>query len=519
MFSYSILLIAALCGAATSDPSTSTDLLWPLPNGNTVGSDMYSLDSKTFMFVPAGKGGSSDVLKEALERYMKLIFLPSPVPALASSITAPMDKLTVTVDSSDETLALNTDNSYMLDTSMSMLSAKTVYGALKGLETFSQLVSTNSMGQFQVPSFKANDVPSFLYRGFMIDTSRHFLEMKTIMDHLDAMAYSKFNVLHWHIVDDQSFPYTSIAFPAMSVKGAYDQNHIYSQDDIAQVIKYAKYRGIRVVVEFDTPGHTQSWGKGIPNLLTPCYANDKPTGTYGPINPTLDSTWTFLHTFFTEIARVFPDSYIHLGGDEVSFLCWESNPDIQKWMKMMNYTNYAQLEQYYETKLLELVKTIGKQYVVWQEIFDNKLEVLPDTVIHVWKGGDNWPKEVYNITKAGLKTLLSSCWYLNYISYGEDWPKYYQCDPLAFNGTAEQQALVVGGEACIWAEYVDSTNFLPRTWPRAGAIAERLWSKTDFSDLHSATTRLHNHRCRLIVRGIPAQPPSGPSFCPHEWEE
>ncbi len=111
MFSYSILLIAALCGAATSDPSTSTDLLWPLPNGNTVGSDMYSLDSKTFMFVPAGKGGSSDVLKEALERYMKLIFLPSPVPALASSITAPMDKLTVTVDSSDETLALNTDNS------------------------------------------------------------------------------------------------------------------------------------------------------------------------------------------------------------------------------------------------------------------------------------------------------------------------------------------------------------------------------------------------------------------------
>jgi hexosaminidase len=135
------------------------------------------------------------------------------------------------------------------------------------------------------------------------------------------MAQSKLNVFHFHIVDDQSFPYQSRTFPLMSEKGAYSRLHIYSQDDIAQVIEFARERGIRVFMEFDSPGHTKSWGKTL-DVLTACYDGEKPTGHYGPMDPSRNSTFDFLESFFQEIANVFPDQYVHLGGDEVEFDCW-----------------------------------------------------------------------------------------------------------------------------------------------------------------------------------------------------
>jgi hexosaminidase len=135
------------------------------------------------------------------------------------------------------------------------------------------------------------------------------------------MAQSKLNVFHFHIVDDQSFPYTSRTYPAMSEKGAYDELHIYSQQDIADLIEFARQRGIRVFVEFDTPGHTKSWGKTI-DLLAECYDGEQRTNRYGPMDPSRNTTFEFLTNFFKEVADVFPDRYIHLGGDEVEFDCW-----------------------------------------------------------------------------------------------------------------------------------------------------------------------------------------------------
>ena len=189
-------------------------------------------------------------------------------------------------------------------------------------------------------------------------------------------------------------------------------------------------------------------------------------------------------------------------------------------MLNQNFTKYETLEQFYMQQLVGIVASFPKNnsYLVWQEVIDNGVQVNQDTIVHVWKDGNNYAKELESVTSRGYRTLLSSCWYLNYISYGIDWQKYYTCDPQAFNGTEAQKRLVLGGGPAMWAEYVDSTNLIPRLWPRAAVPAERLWSRETVKDLDQAAARLEEHRCRLLKRGFPVEPANGPGFCPVTWD-
>ncbi|NWX89837.1 HEXA hexosaminidase, partial [Nothoprocta pentlandii] len=392
--------------------------------------------------------------------------------------------------------SLDSKESYKLSISMDslLLSADAVWGALRGLETFSQLVGRDEAGTYYVNATEIVDFPRFPHRGLLLDTSRHYLPLKAILQTLDVMAYNKFNVFHWHIVDDPSFPYESAVFPELSRKvthpggwrgsrrrcaeersprtspfpqGAFSAvTHVYTADDVRTVIEYARLRGIRVVAEFDTPGHTLSWGPGAPGLLTPCYSGKNLSGTYGPINPILNSTYEFVSHLFREVSAVFPDSFLHLGGDEVDFTCWKSNPKIRAFMQEMGFgEDFTKLESFYIQRLLDIVSSYGKGYVVWQEVFDNAVKLRPDTIVHVWKEkSPPYVQEMAQVTKAGYRALLSAPWYLNRISYGQDWINAYQVEPLQFEGAPEQKERVIGGEACMWGEYVDVTNLTPRLW-------------------------------------------------------
>ncbi|XP_038602311.1 beta-hexosaminidase subunit alpha isoform X1 [Tachyglossus aculeatus] len=462
------------------------------------------------------------VLDQAFARYLRLLFGPAR-PAEAGEDQANDSTLTVFVvnPGCDGFPSLNSLESYTLILSEDQFSLKAeeVWGALRGLETFSQLVWRSAEGTYFVNKTEIVDFPRFPHRGLLLDTSRHYLPLTSILETLDVMAYNKFNVFHWHIVDDPSFPFESVSFPELSRKGAYNSaTHVYTPEDVKIVIEYARLRGIRVLAEFDTPGHTLSWGQGAPGLLTPCYVGPAPSGTYGPVNPILNSTYEFMAKLFSEISSVFPDFYLHLGGDEVDFTCWRSNPDIRYFMEEVGFgQDFTKLESLYIQKLLSIVSSYGKGYVVWQEVFDNGVKVKGDTVVHVWReNAGSYRKELERVTNASYRALLSAPWYLNRIGYGQDWVEAYKVEPLQFEGTPEQKALVIGGEACMWGEYVDATNLTPRLWPRAGAVAERLWSSKDVTDIQSAYLRLADFRCELLRRGVQAQP-LYTGFCKQEF--
>uniref|UniRef100_A0A8C3Q1K1 Beta-hexosaminidase subunit alpha n=1 Tax=Chrysolophus pictus TaxID=9089 RepID=A0A8C3Q1K1_CHRPC len=398
---------------------------------------------------------------------------------------------------------LDSKESYKLNISRDsmLLYADAVWGALRGLETFSQLVGRDENGMYYINETEIVDFPRFPHRGLLLDTSRHYLPLKAILETLDVMAYNKLNVFHWHIVDDPSFPYESFTFPELSRQGAFNaMSHVYTASDVQTVIEYARLRGIRVIAEFDTPGHTLSWGPGAPGLLTPCYLGKDPSGTYGPINPIFNTTYQFVTSLFQEISSVFPDYFEREGN--------LSNPDILVFMKKMGFgEDYTKLESYYIQRLLDIVSSLGKGYMVWQEVFDNGVKVRPDTIIHVWKNNPPYAEEMANVTKAGYRALLSAPWYLNRISYGQDWMAAYQVEPLKFNGSSALQEKL-------------SLTYLPLSHvpsrPRAGAVAERLWSNATVRNLQDAYVRLADFRCELLRRGVQAEP-LFIGYCDHEF--
>ena len=541
-----MLLILTAIVLATIQVSTCQSI-WPLPRQMTTTDVLYSIDPSDFKFLVTGAPDvqKSLILKDSTRRTRENAFLnncsrvglnidhepPSSCRLVQPSVAKQLKNLTIQIHHKceeyphpdmDEMYTLRINSPDFPD--QAVLFADNIWGAIRGLQSFSQLVYYSEKDDsFLIKGAFILDYPRFSYRGVLVDTSRHYIPLKLIYQNLDAMEYNKMNVLHWHIVDDQSFPYVSEAFPSMSRFGAYNpKTHIYTRDDINAVKEYARLRGIRVLPEFDTPGHTLSWGKGVPGLLAKCYntTTKKPNGTFGPVDPTKNSTYEFLEKFFIEVSQVFDDQYIHLGGDEVEFKCWQSNPDINDFMEKMGIKGYKKLEEYFMQKLVNIVDNLKKSYIVWQEVYDNGLVLNKDTVVHVWMGNavDEWRLELKNVTASGFRTILSSPWYLNYIHYGPDWTVLYKEEPMSFSDDPKLQQLMLGGELTMWTEFVDGSNFMSRTWPRGAAVAERLWSDRTVNNTGTALPRIREHACRMQSRGLRIEPINGPGFCPCDYK-
>lgn len=504
--------------------------LWPKPKTQTTSQRYSVIKRPSFHFQVVNQ--TCDILTKAIERYQKIVLnvgnesrralfsMSRNDNSLARrswrsdvNFNEYLEEVSVDLQTSCESLPyLGMDEAYdiIISETRATIQSFSIWGILRGLESFSQMVVLSDDGSMLYVNLTTiSDSPRFSHRGLLVDTSRHFVSISTLFTILDGMAYNKLNVFHWHIVDDQSFPYQSKVYPELSEQGAYHPSMVYTPQDVQNVIEEARLRGIRVISEFDTPGHTRSWGVSHPELLTACY--DQYEGKLGPMDPTKESTYTFLFKLFQEIVEVFPDKFVHLGGDEVGFECWASNPSVMEYMKQNRLYSFEMLEEKFIQQIVDQIDVLNRSSVVWQEVYVNGVRLPNGTVVHVWTG--NRQDLLYRITKDGLPALLSSCWYLDHLSTGGDWRKFYNCDPHDFVGTGKQKDLVLGGEACMWAEVVNDHNILQRIFPRVSATAEKLWSQEDVTDTNDAARRLEEHTCRMNLRGIPAQPPSGPGFC------
>ncbi|XP_070541927.1 beta-hexosaminidase subunit beta-like [Ptychodera flava] len=507
-----------------SEPSKGA--VWPKPQHMSTTQERIAVNVVKFSF--SYTSYACDILTEAFLRYQKILFDRQCADTLnrinSANEVEQLLGLAVTLENPcDRFPAMDSNETYTLSvhSGVATLRAPSIWGAIRGLETFSQLIYQLEDDEVWVNATVITDWPRFQHRGILIDTGLHFIPTKVLLKNLDAMAYNKMNVFHWHITEDESFPYVSRAFPEMSQKGAFSPyTHVYTQEDIAMVIEYARLRGIRVVVEFDTPAHAGSWGLSHPELMTKCYSGGKPDGTLGPMDPTLDSTYQFLEKFFKEIVTVFPDGCLHMGGDEIDFDCWQSNPQITEFMKKQGYSDhYEKLEEYYFDQLLGIIDNLNHSFILWEDVWDDKVKIRQDAIIQLWLDIWRFPYKLDEITSQGYRVILSSPWYLNYVTdpYDQFWQLYYEVDPQNFEGTQEQKNLVIGGEACMWAEFVDGTNVIQRLWPSASFVAERLWSSVDTRDLENAAARVKEQRCRMVGRGLQAEPIIGPGSCLTEY--
>jgi len=470
-------------------------------------------------------------LDDAFARYDGIIFFagtPAALPTGAVAITG----LNVTV-ARDAPLALGVSENYTLTVpstgGVAMIIADTQWAALRGLETFSQLFqwSGNSIptsyGCAEVP-VTINDFPRWPWRSVLIDSSRHFLSTSAVKMTLDAMSYNKLNTLHWHLVDDSSWPLYSTTLPLMSEKGAYAPEAVYSHSDLEDIVKYAAQRGIRIVPELDMPAHASIWGSGYPQFTISC----KDGQTLLNPNPTA-GLYEAIDSLLGEFLPLFRTDFIHFGGDEVSNLqCWAEDPGVQAFMTAQGYTTVDQVRNYFEGRIQSIGLKWGASSIFWEEVFDKGYTTLNSSVVDIWLSYD----EVEKAIKSGHRIVSSFGLYLDQQSpfgethyfWGDTWANFFMNDPTSGrNFTWDEEQLILGESLSQWGEQCDDNNIQSRMWPRACGGAERMWSAPcgnntcSDADVSSAEPRIEAQRCHMIQRGIgagPLRPSSEYFYCP-----
>jgi len=393
--------------------------LMPQPSSVQVGTGHLAIDRA---FSAAVTGSPDAMLQRGVQRFFAGLSNATGIrfgykPAEASHATL----LIRAGSGASEVLKLGEDESYELTISEAgaKLSAPGTLGVLHGLQTFLQLVKASAAG-FAAPVVTIKDQPRFAWRGLLFDLGRHFIPLEVLKRNIDGMAAVKLNVLHLHLTDNEGFRVESKRFPKLHELGS--DGLYYTQAEIRELVAYAHDRGIRVLPEFEMPGHSHSWFVGYPELASgpgPYQLDDDKDPL---IDVTREETYRFLDKFIEEMAGLFPDAYFHIGGDEVDGRQWDSNPKIQAFMHAHGMKNNQDLQAYFNQRLQKILSKHQKTMMGWDEVLHPD---LPKTVVvQSWRG----QQSLAGAARQGYSGLLSFGYYLDLM-----WPaaRHYAVDPMS----------------------------------------------------------------------------------------
>ncbi|XP_069701627.1 chitooligosaccharidolytic beta-N-acetylglucosaminidase isoform X2 [Periplaneta americana] len=533
-------------------------ILWPRPTGKVeLGRVLVPLDYNTISIV-----GTSDDGRQLSEEVEELVNGAADI--FRNQLTGLFRKLgqepyggkpldvQITIHNSDaRSLKMGSDESYELYVSEAEeghiradIVSVEFFGARHALETLGQLIGYDDVtGDLLIMrDVNITDSPAFPYRSLGLDTARNYYSVASIKRTIDGMSASKLNNFHWHITDSHSFPFQSQTYPQLTQYGAYTNQQIYTTQDIESVVEYARARGIRVIPEFDAPAHVgEGWQWAGPNV-TVC-VNAQPWIEYcveppcGQLNPTNDTVYEILGGIYKDMFAVFDSDIFHMGGDEVNFDCWRSVPEIVNWMKNNSLgvtdNDFLQLWDMFQKKAYAKAKEASGgediPVVLWtshltaegavDKYLDNKTYI-----IQIWTTGRD--KVIAELVNKGFRVIFSNydalyfdCGFGAWIGEGNNWcspyigwQKVYKNNPYDILtslgvdvslGTAARE-LVLGAEAALWSEQADESSLDGRFWPRAAAMAERLWTNPD-EGWQQAEYRLLAHRERLVQRGLQSE--------------
>ena len=522
------LLIAIVSVSAQTPP------LMPLPA-------RYEMTASPFRILASFRiqvsgNGSERIWKESTRFYQRLaektgIFFPSWQVTPSSRLKGA--GLLITAKRKGE-LVLGEDESYQLKVNSEgvIIDAATDIGAIRALETLLQLIGSDKKGYY-FSGTTIEDAPRFPWRGLLIALPYHFMPMEVIKRNLDAMAAVKMNVLHFYISDDQGYRIESKIFPRLHEQAS--DGMYFTHEQVREIIAYANQRGIRVVPEIDLPGHSTAILTAYPHLASVPrqYELQDHFGVFDPvIDPTRESTYTFLDSLLTEVTTLFPDAYFHIGGDENTGRDWKKNPAIQQFMQDSGFTSTLALQNYFNRRIRNVLARNGKIPIGWDEVLMKELKdatakkhfnegrydllveqgVPRDMVIQSWRGME----ALLSSAKNGYRSILSKGYYIDLVQPAS---YHYLNDPIPFRNeviipdseanfnrfesdiinkikkgekllTEAEEKLILGGEATMWTEHVTAETIDSRIWPRTAAIAERLWSPPDVRNVEDMYRRM-----------------------------
>lgn len=438
---------------------------------------------------------------------------------------------------------------YSLDASPKsvVITANQPAGLFYGMQTLLQLLpkeiesQTPSTASWTLPAVRIADQPRFGWRGVMLDVSRHFFTKDEVKRYIDQMARYKFNTLHWHLTDDNGWRIEIKSLPKLTEVGAWrvartghfgnradpqpgeptPYGGFYTHDDIREVVAYAQARNVTIVPEVDVPGHSMAALAAYPELsctkaqvfvnpgtaFSEWYGN----GTFkmkveNTLNPSDEKVYEFLDKVFTEVAALFPNPYIHVGGDECYKGYWSNDPGCQALMKQLNIRHVEDLQGYFMGRVAKIVQAKGKKMLGWDEILEGGAPA--DATVMSWRG----VKGGIEAAHAGHNVVMTPTTFA-YIDYTQGDPtidppiyaslrtrKSYSFEPVPDGVDAQR---ILGGQGNLWTEQIPTLRHAEyMTWPRGWALAEVYWSPKAAKDWAGFVPRMESHFDRADVAGV-----------------